>query len=68
MNPLAIFAVVTVSLLLLFAIFGIAYLTCHQRRLKKEQEYLSKLDQERILPGAVQEPLRPKFNLREELA
>lgn len=33
LNPLIKFAVVTISIALLFIVFGIVYLTCHTRRI-----------------------------------
>ena len=49
LNPLIVFAVIVVSLVLLFVILGIVYLTCHDKRMKKEQEMIRKLKEEALL-------------------
>lgn len=45
-KPLIVFVIVTITLTTLFIIFGVVYLTCHQKRMKKEEKLIKEKEEE----------------------
>ena len=68
-QPLVVFALVSISIILLFVLLGIVYLTCHQRRIQQETEIRRNAEQkvqkvQELNMGSLK---KNKFDLKSEI-
>lgn len=69
LQPLVIFAVVSISLIVLFVLLGVVYLTSHQRRIQQEDQLRRQVEQrgQKVQELNVGVLKKNKFDLKSEI-